>query len=146
MIAYVDSSVVLRVLLREPLVLPEWRSITVALTSSLLRVESYRTFDRYVHNRELTEEQYATNAAGLDELLRRARIIDVDKSLLLAASRRLPVRLATLDAIHLVTAERFRNELGPARPFVFATHDRELAIAARASGFEVIGAPLESGA
>ena len=62
---------------------------------------------------------------------------DIDKLVLLAASRRLPVRLATLDAIHLATAERFRAEFH--EQFVFATHDRNLAAAARAIGFEVIG-------
>jgi predicted nucleic acid-binding protein len=138
-IAYIDSSVLLRVLLREPSELPEWHQITIALTSSLLRVESCRTLDRYVHNDELTEDEYAAKLNRVDEVLREALVFDIDKALLLAASRRLRVRLATLDAIHLATAERFRDVLGPDEPFVFATHDRELAAAARAVGFDVIG-------
>jgi predicted nucleic acid-binding protein len=138
-IAYVDSSVFLRILLDQPLVLPEWRTISLALSSSLLRVESCRTLDRYVHNHTITEIDYAAKLATAEELLRHTLQLDIDKPLLIAAGRRLPVRLATLDAIHLVSAERFRDILGPRDPFVFATHDRELAAAARASDFEVIG-------
>ena len=137
MIAYVDSSVFLRIILRQPMVLPEWPTISVALMSYLLRVESCRTLDRYFHNHALTEEDYEEKLAEVDEWLRSALILDIDKPLLLAASRRLPVRLATLDAIHLVTAERFRDELR--EPFVFATHDSQLAAAARSVGFDVIG-------
>jgi predicted nucleic acid-binding protein len=138
-IAYIDSSVLLRVLLSEPNVLPEWPDIKIALTSSLLRVESCRTLDRYVHNAELTEDDYSANLAKVDDVLDHALVFEIDEPLLLAASRRLPVRLATLDAIHLATAERLREALGPRDPFLFATHDRELAAAARAVGFEVIG-------
>lgn len=141
MIAYIDSSVLLRVLLSEPNVLPEWPEIHIALTSSLLRVESCRTLDRYVHNSELSDDDYSANIARVDDLLDQALVCEVDESILLAASRRLQVRLATLDAIHLATAEQFRDALGPRDPFVFATHDRELAIAARAAGFDVIGFP-----
>jgi predicted nucleic acid-binding protein len=137
-IAYVDSSVFIRVLLRQPLALPEWQAIELALTSSLLRAESCRTLDRSTHRNALAEREYAAKLAQVEEFIRNAIVVDVDKPLLLAASRRLPVQLATLDAIHLVSAEHLRETFS--EPFVFATHDRELAAAARAAGFEVIGA------
>jgi predicted nucleic acid-binding protein len=136
-IAYVDSSVFLRALLRQPTVLPELYTIDVVLTSALLRVECCRTLDRYSHNNEITDEDYAVKLAQIETFVRRALPAEIDKDLLHAASRRLPVRLATLDAIHLATAERFRDEFD--EPFVFATHDHELAAAARASGFDVVG-------
>jgi len=138
-IAYLDSSVVLRVVLNQPATLPEWPGIKIVLASSLLRVECYRTLDRCVHDDELSAEEYSAKAAKVDDVLDHALISAVDDPVLLAASRHLPVRLATLDAIHLATAEGFREALGPRDPFVFATHDRGLAAAARASGFEVIG-------
>jgi len=124
--------------------LPDLEAIGVVLTSSLLRVECCRTLDRYVHNHVLNNIEYATKLAQVDAFVDRALVIEIDKPLLLAASRRLPVRLATLDAIHLVTAERFRDDFH--EQFVFATHDGELAAAARAAGFEVLDSPLESGA
>ena len=137
MIAYVDSSVFLRILLDQPMMLAEWQTISVALTSSLLRVESCRTLDRFVHNHALTEKDLAKKLATVEELLGRALVLEIDEPLLHAASRRLPVRLATLDAIHLATAERFRDEFQ--ERFLFATHDGELAAAARHAGFDVIG-------
>src|SRR2546426_8947118 len=100
------------------MVLPEWRTISLLLMSSLLRVESSRTLDRYVHNDVITENDYVVKLAEVDDLIEQALVIDIDKPLLLAASRRLPMRLATLDAIHLATAERFRDEFQD--QFVFA--------------------------
>jgi predicted nucleic acid-binding protein len=136
-IAYVDSSVFLRILLDQPMELPGWRTISLPLTSRLLRVESCRTLDRLVHSKLMPDDEYAEKLFEVERFLRSAIVLDVDKPLLFAASRRLPVRLATLDAIHLATAERFRTEFDES--FVFATHDGELAAAARASGFDVIG-------
>jgi predicted nucleic acid-binding protein len=136
-IAYVDSSVFLRILLDQPMELPSWRTISLPLTNRLLQVESCRTLDRLRHSKLMTDDEYAAKLFDVERFLDIALVFEVDKRLLFAASRRLPVRLATLDAIHLATAERFRYEFG--EPFLFATHDAELAAAARASGFDVIG-------
>jgi len=46
--------------------------------------------------------------------------------------------LKTLDAIHLATAMSWRDRIGQGLPF--ATHDAQLATAARSMGFEVLGA------
>jgi predicted nucleic acid-binding protein len=136
-IAYVDSSVFMRVLLRQPMALPEWDVIELPLTSALLRVESCRTLDRATHRNVLTDTEYAAKLAQIETFVSRSIAVRIDEPLMLAASRRLPVRLSTLDAIHLASAEHLRETFRD--PFVFATHDRELAAAARASGFEVIG-------
>jgi hypothetical protein len=47
------------------------------------------------------------------------------------------VVIGTLDAIHLASAVTLRDGLN--EDLVFATHDRQQAIGARALGFEVIG-------
>lgn len=137
MIAYVDSSVFIRVLLRQPRALPEWEVIELPLTSSLLRVESCRTLDRATHLKALTDSEYTAKLAQIETFVARSIVVRIDEPLLAAASRRLPVRLSTLDAIHLATAEYLRETFSD--PFLFATHDRELGAAARASGFDVIG-------
>src|SRR5438105_9503765 len=46
MIAYVDSSVLLRVALAQPNALPEWRRIDRGVSSALITTESLRTLDR----------------------------------------------------------------------------------------------------
>jgi hypothetical protein len=49
----------------------------------------------------------------------------------------MPAPLGTLDAIHLATAEMWREAKG--KELLVATHDQALALAARASGFRVAG-------
>lgn len=61
--AYVDTSVLLRIVLEEPDPLREWSEIQIGLTSALLRVECCRTLDRLVRDGKITDEQYA--AGGL---------------------------------------------------------------------------------
>jgi predicted nucleic acid-binding protein len=61
----------------------------------------------------------------------------VAASILERAADPFPTALGTLDAIHLATALQLRDEY-PA--LAFATHDRELATAARSVGFTVEGA------
>jgi predicted nucleic acid-binding protein len=46
MIAYVDASVLLRVVLRQPNALPEWTQIEQGVSSALVATESLRTLDR----------------------------------------------------------------------------------------------------
>lgn len=57
--AYVDSSVLLRIVLAAPQPLSDWPQIVIGLTSALLRVECCRTFDRLVRNGEIADDEYA---------------------------------------------------------------------------------------
>ena len=99
-IAYLDSSVLLRIIFGEPNPLDEWRELHGSL--------DIRTLDEHV--------------------------LDV-------AAQPLPTPLTTLDAIHLATAIIARaSQPDGERPILFATHDKQLATAARAMHFEVIGA------
>jgi uncharacterized protein len=70
-------------------------------------------------------------------LLDRLEVIDVTAAVLARAAQPPPTELGTLDAIHLATALLWREQSG--RGLVMATHDTALAIAARASGLEVVG-------
>jgi len=64
--------------------------------------------------------------------------IAVDDSILHRVGRPFPVPLGTLDAIHLATAEQCLESEGG--PLTLATHDFQLALAARALGLPVVGA------
>ena len=59
MIAYVDSSVLLRVVLFQPDRLPEWPTIEQAVTSALTEVECLRTLDRRLRQGLLDPEDLA---------------------------------------------------------------------------------------
>ena len=62
-------------------------------------------------------------------------MIVLDSKVLERAGDPFPTGLGTLDALHLASAMMARREIPDLR---FATHDRELATAARATGFEVL--------
>ena len=67
------------------------------------------------------------------------KIIDLTRPVLTRASQPFSTALGTLDAIHLATALVWRE--GKQEDLVMATHDTALAVAARASGFRVVGTP-----
>ncbi len=137
MIAYIDSSVLLRLVLSEPSPLREWPDVHQGVTSALAEVEVLRTLDRL---RFLVPTRDALALAARREvafrLLEGLETIEITRSVLARAAQPLPTPLGALDAIHLVSAMGWREQF---EGLVFATHDVALAAAARASGFEVIG-------
>lgn len=142
MIAYLDSSVVLRIILEQPLPLSEWPDLEGGVSSALLAVECHRSLDRLWHQGYVVEEKLAGKSAAIDVLLKRLALIQLDENVLAVAARPMPTALGTLDALHLASAILYRNsQPSDERPIFFATHDVALARAARAMHFDVIGAP-----
>jgi len=136
-IAYVDASVLLRLVLGEPGRLAKWRDVETAVSSALAEVEVLRTLDRLRVRAELTPEETADRRGTAYRLLEAVSLADVSTPILRRAADPFPTPLGTLDAIHLATALAWRDAR---REVVMATHDAQLALAARACGFEVIGA------
>jgi len=140
-IAYVDWSVVLRIVFREPDPLEEWSLLTVAVTSTLLRVEAWRAIERETVLRVRTDETLREKRNELADVLSRLTYVPVDEDLLQEAAQAFPTVVGTLDALHLATALVYRYAQPPEQPpLLFATHDAQRARAARAMHFEVIGA------
>jgi predicted nucleic acid-binding protein len=85
----------------------------------------------------MTDDDHAArDRAAVLDALSTFTLAAVTDTVLERASDPFPTALGTLDAIHLATALELRD-LHP--DLEFATHDRELAIAARAYGFAVSG-------
>jgi predicted nucleic acid-binding protein len=139
LIAYVDSSVLLRRVLGQSRPLTEWAAIETAVGSALVEVECLRTLDRLRLRARLSDADLALRREAVFELLRRFEIVEVGRPVLARAGLPVPTALGTLDAIHLATAALWREQQG--QEIAMATHDAALATAARASGFGVIGAP-----
>jgi predicted nucleic acid-binding protein len=135
-IAYIDTSVLLRIVLGEPKQLREWKKLDSVLSSELIRVEALRSIDRARVLLQLDEAELAERRAGVLQLLAGFRLARVDSRVLARAGDPFPTLIHTLDAIHLATAELARRAI---KDLVFATHDRELGTAATALGFRVIG-------
>lgn len=135
--AYLDSSVVLRAVLGQSNRLEELETVKAAVVSALVEVECLRTLDRKRLREGTSPEQAAAQREAVFRLLEEARVLDVTETILDRASQPLASPLGTLDAIHLATAQAWRDARDA--ELVLATHDEALALAARSLGFRVIG-------
>lgn len=142
MIAYVDSSVLLRIVLGERGTLREWSRITRALSSELIRLECLRTIDRARIRHRLDDAAVAQQRAAVLEQLEGFEIVPIETGVLERAEEPFPTLLGSLDALHLATALLTRSQVPE---LLFATHDGGLATAARAVGFSVLGSPALRG-
>jgi predicted nucleic acid-binding protein len=134
---YVDSSVLLRVVLNERGALREWRRISRPLASELIHLECRRTIDRARIRERLSDQAVAQQREAVLGLLEAFDIVPLDSVVLERAAEPFPTLLGSLDAIHLATALLARAQV---EDLHLATHDGELATAARAMGFKVLGA------
>ena len=137
MIAYVDSSVLLRVLLGQKDGLREWALIDSAIGSALVEVECLRSLDRLRLRGGLSDAAIAARREALFRLTEAMELVEPGRPVLARAAEPFPTSLGTLDAIHLATAALWREERGG--ELVMATHDAELGLASRALGFRVVG-------
>ena len=137
MTAYIDTSALLRLVLREPGALDDLRSYEALVSSELIAVESSRTIDRLRLQGALTVAEAAARLRVVTEWLEAIDLVLVRPPVLSRASDPLPTSLGTLDAIHLATALIWRERMG-ALP-AMATHDTALGLAARTFGFDVRG-------
>jgi predicted nucleic acid-binding protein len=136
-IAYIDTSALLRIVLREPGALDDVRSYEGLVSSELIAVESTRTIDRLRLQGSLSAEEAAARLRTINEYLEAIDLVLIRPPVLSRASEPMPMPLGTLDAMHLATALIWRDRVGPLP--VLATHDTMLGMAARAFGFDVLG-------
>ena len=137
MIAYLDTSVLLREVLGQPNRLKEWSKIEDGVASALVEVECLRTLDRLRLRVGLSDLDLADRREVVYRLMDELALVEPEGPVLKRAAQPLPTPLGTLDAIHLSTAMLWREMRG--EDLVMATHDQALAMAARASGLRVIG-------
>ena len=102
-------------------------------------VECLRTLDRLRLRSKLPDADVATRRATILALVGALELVEIDVVVLDRAAQPMPTELGSLDAIHLASAllwkEMTKTDL------VMATHDSALAMASRAHGVPVVGAP-----
>jgi predicted nucleic acid-binding protein len=139
---YVDTSVLLRVVLDEPDQIAEWDVFEDPVTSILAEVEGLRVIDRatrkatHPRRKPLTEDEANAARTRLHQVLEMFGQIELEPAILAQAGR-LAGPLGTLDALHLSTALTWRDRSGITA--VMATHDPELGAASARHGLRVIG-------
>ena len=136
MTVYVDTSVVLRILLREPNPVGIWGQWNKAYSSELWRVEALRTVDRLRLTHEISDSEVAELVHEIQIVHETFAIHPVTNQIFRRASETFPTVVGTLDAIHLATALSIREI---ANIDCLLTHDSQLATAGRSLGFEVNG-------
>ena len=137
MIAYLDTSALLRIVLREAGALGDLRTYDRLVSSELIAVESARTIDRLRNQGALTMDEAAQRIGLVNDGLEAVDLVLLRPPVLSRASEPMPIPLGTLDAIHLATALIWRERQGPLPQMV--THDAALGAAARGFGFDVRG-------
>lgn len=137
MIVYLDTSIVLRVLLKEPKRLHSWGDWEEAASSDLMGVEARRAIDRSRLDAAINDEQVAELHRQLRQVEIRLRRISLNRRILGRAAQPMATAVKTLDAIHLASALLFQ-EMRRAS-VLFVTHDAQQTTAARALGFECTG-------
>ncbi len=135
--AYVDSSVVLRRLLRQPGEIENWSRWNSIVTSELMQVEALRSLDRLRVMQRLSVSELVEKIALLTASSRFYETIPLRSLVLKRAAGPYPAPLGTLDAIHLATAQLWIEHNG--QELTFVTHDRQLGLAARVCGLDVAG-------
>ena len=91
----------------------------------------------YLKAAGLSDEEIAERRAAVLSILSGFHLARVDARVLERAADPFPTLVRTLDGLHLATALLARAEHAD---MIFATHDQQLATAARAVGFAVVGA------
>jgi predicted nucleic acid-binding protein len=147
---YLDTSTVLRVLLRQPKPLAIWARWERAYASELVHVEACRVIDRLRLGGALDDQGVAEAREQLGRIEDAIAAVTLSRAVLERAA--LPMATAirpstscssmatavkTLDAIHLASALLLRERRG--LELSFATHDPQQARAARALGFDCLG-------
>jgi len=136
-IAYLDSSVILRVILGQRNALKEWKAIDQGIASALVEVECLRTLDRLRLSEGIDDKDIAIRREAVFQLLDSIEIVELTRPILSRAAQPFATSLGTLDAIHLASALLWKESRG--ETLVMATHDVALSAASRASGLRVVG-------
>jgi uncharacterized protein len=139
MTAFVDTSVFLRRLLRQPGAFTDWSAWGWVAASELLRLEAHRVLDRLRLQRAFGDAELGEINRLLQASFRALDFVRLSRAVLSRAADPFPTTLGTLDAIHLASALLWMEEKGG--EMTFLTHDTQLAIAARACGLAVRTTP-----
>ena len=133
---YIDASVVLRRILSQPGAILDWSPWRLVVTSELLQVEAFRTLDPLRVKGSLREPDFAEKFAFLRSVTASFEEVPIHSAILRRAAAPYPTEVGALDAIHLATAMLWMEDNEEALTFI--SHDKQLALAARACGLEVL--------
>jgi len=134
MVAYLDSSVLLRHLLLGEVTLYHVQDFPRLVSSELLEIECRRVLLRCRAEAQLNDETFVEATKRLDAVLKSIDLLELDAAVKKRAMETFPVHVKTLDALHLASALQLLA-LEPAEGITVFSHDRTFNLCARALGF-----------
>jgi predicted nucleic acid-binding protein len=135
-IAFVDTSVVLRYILEGDIALHQAFQTPRVVVSELLRIEARRVLERHRLNSSLDDESLVGAASRLDEVYESFEVWDLSDSIKKRAAGPFPTAIGSLDAIHVSTAiEALQSE--EESLLLIYSYGRQMNLCAKALGFAV---------
>ena len=134
MLAYIDSSVVLRKVFGQSNP-KNMDQVKYGVSSELLQVECLRSADRFRIANDESEKDFLQRIDLIRDSIKRLELIRISPEILGRASQPFPTALGTLDAIHLATCLLYQQSSG--EEVAVCSYDESLNKAAKAMGLEV---------
>ena len=136
MVAYLDSSVVLRYVLKGDSAIRHALACETILSSELLEIECRRVLQRCRLIGELSDITYVTAVKRLDALLAGISLLALSSPVKKRAMDAFPVVIKTFDALHLATAILYSEKQSSETMLVFS-YDEAMNRCASVLGFAV---------
>jgi predicted nucleic acid-binding protein len=134
LIAFVDTSVVLRFVLEGDIALHHAFAATVTACSELLWIESMRVAQRLRLDGALSDHGLAEAVRRLSACYASLRVYLIDDGIKQAAAGPFPTVIGTLDALHLACARRASSE-APDETLLVFSYDKQMTMCAQALGY-----------
>ena len=131
MVAYADSSVILRHVLLGEISIEHALEFPRVVTSELAEIECKRVIHRYSLQGNLSDETLVEATERLDRVLSGIDLLELGRSVKERAMQSFPVAIKTLDAFHVATAVLLHREEDAV---VLFSHDTQMNRCARAMG------------
>ena len=134
MIAFVDTSVVLRFVLEGDISLHHAFAATITACSELVWIESMRVAQRLRLDGRLDDKNLAEAVSRIAACYSSFRVYLLDEEIKQTAAGPFPTVIGTLGALHLACARRAARHY-PGETLLVFSYDRQMNLCARALGF-----------
>lgn len=141
MIGYLDTSVLLRLLLNEPFKKIDLGEYEKIISSEFIEIEARRRLNNMRLAGQLSDSAMANFSVRLSSMLGSIDQILISRPIINRAKHSAGVMIRTLDFIHLCSA-LFWKEV-ERRDITILTHDMEFGRAAQTLGLQVVGTASE---
>ena len=130
---YIDSSVILQILLGSNNSIIDFSQYAHKISSELLIIECNRVVDRYRLEGLLNDEQTSDVKQNLQKMTDGMFIVEISETVKLRARGSFPTVIGTLGSIHLSTAILWK-EYEKTDELIIISHDKQMCLCARALG------------